>query len=136
MVNILILDDVKFIRIGIMMTLEKEQGLNFFEAATVDQAIKVLEKNDIDLILLDLDLSNNVDLNPENKGGLDLIKYMKEYNMSIPHVVILSGTVNENKICEAYKLGIKEGLLKPYTAKALMDVVDRVKLDKSCGSAV
>ena len=114
--NLFIDDDPTILLISEMML--KDLGYDVITADGGVIGIELLKTNDIDLILLDLMMSDIY--------GLDVLKYIKEKEefKNIP-VVIQSGIKN-NKTDIAYKLGAAYVLLKPYNKKDLQDIIGRL----------
>lgn len=124
--NILIVDDVAFIRIGIKTSLSKYRNIYMFDAGTYEEAVKILDEEKIDLIFLDLNLNTNAQTKLEHENGLDIVRYLMEKDTDMPNVAILSGTVNESKMREAYNLGITNIVSKPFSTESLMSIIDEV----------
>lgn len=124
--NILIVDDVAFIRIGIKTSLSKYKNLYMFDAGTYEEAIKILDEEKIDLIFLDLNLNLYAQTKTEHENGLDIVRYLMEKEVDMPYVAILSGTVDDSKMREAYNLGITNIVSKPFSTESLMSIIDEV----------
>ncbi len=124
--NILIVDDVAFIRIGIKTSLSKYRNLYMFDAGTYEEAVKILDKEEIDLIFLDLNLNSYAQTITEHENGLDIVRYLMDKEIEMPYVAILSGTVDESKMREAYNLGITNIVSKPFSTESLMSIIDEV----------
>ena len=106
--NILIVDDELGIR-----TLIKEYALNenynVFEASDGIEALKVIDYEKIDIIILDIMMPN--------MDGLSFYKEIK--NKNIP-TIILSARSEEFDKLNAFELGIDDYLTKPFSPKELM----------------
>lgn len=113
--NILIVEDTitssRFFDAALSRT-----NANLFWAEDADDAIKVFDKRDIDLVLLDINLLTT--------SGFDVLKYIRKRDKNIPIVVqtayILSG---EEEM--SFKLGANDFIAKPIKLNQLMDTMDK-----------
>ena len=79
--NILTVDDHDIVRAGLMQVLSLTfPESNVFEAKNFEEACAVLQPNDIDVVLVDLNLSG--------ESGLDLITYSEAQNLSCKFIVV------------------------------------------------
>src|SRR5678816_567578 len=123
---ILIVDDEKNIRRTLRMVLESEGHL-IHEAGSIAEANAILERNPIDLILLDVKLGDD--------NGLELLRTLKargEDGMSsriseIP-VVMISGHATIEDAVAATRLGAFDFMEKPLDRHRVMVTARR----KSC----
>lgn len=97
-----------------------------FDAGTYEEAVKILEEEKIDLIFLDLNLNLYAQTETEHENGLDIVRYLMSKECDIPYIAILSGTVDESKMREAYNLGITNIVSKPFSTESLMSIIDEV----------
>ncbi|MCY8235329.1 response regulator [Priestia endophytica] len=102
--NILIVDDHMVVREGLKLILETNDVYNVVgEAENGEEALELIEKSPIDVILMDL--------NMPVMNGLDTIKRLKEKNISTP--IIILTTYNEDELMlKGLELGAKGYLLK------------------------
>lgn len=119
--NILIVDDSsltrkKIKRIIEMVDLDVEQ---FLEAENGVEALKVLDKSSVNLVLADLNM-------PE-MGGAEMIQRMKsdEATRSIP-VVVVSTESKTTRIKELLAEGVKDYLHKPFTPEEFKEIMHTV----------
>ncbi|VAW28483.1 hypothetical protein MNBD_BACTEROID07-1940 [hydrothermal vent metagenome] len=113
--NILIVEDTitssRFFDAALSRT-----NANLFWAEDADDAIKVFDKSDIDLVLLDINLLTT--------SGFDVLKYIRKKDKDIPVVVqtayILSG---EEEM--SFKLGANDFIAKPIKLNQLMDTMEK-----------
>ncbi len=117
MKKILIVDDEKDIRANIKAILSDENYLAY-TAENSDEAIKLVNNNDFDLIILD------VWLNDSTLDGIELLKFLKTTYVNIP-VVIISGHGNIEMAVEAIKEGAQEFIEKPFSSERLLLSVSR-----------
>ena len=116
--NILIVDDSSLTRKAIrriidMLDLEVEQ---IFEAENGSEALKILDKTNIDLVLADLNM-------PE-MNGIEMIYQMRgnEATKDIP-VVLVTTESSKTRIEGLLANGAKAYLHKPFTPEELKEVV-------------
>ena len=116
--NILIVDDSSLTRKAIrriidMLELEMEQ---IFEAENGSEALKILDKTNIDLVLADLNM-------PE-MNGIEMIYQMRgnEATKDIP-VVLVTTESSTTRIEGLLANGAKAYLHKPFTPEELKEVV-------------
>ncbi len=113
--SILIIDDDSAIRDGCSQVLLKS-GYEVMESATGKKGLEKVEEYDFDLILVDLKLP---DIN-----GLDLIREIRQKDISVPLVVITGYGTIQNAV-EAMRLGANDFLPKPFEPAELRLVVKR-----------
>ncbi|MDQ0861878.1 response regulator [Bacillus sp. V2I10] len=85
-----------------------EQVGGFILAAvcsTVDQAMEELEKNEVELMLLDIFMPG--------KNGLDLLSYIREKKKEID-VIVISAASDMERVQKALRLGAVDYLIKPF----------------------
>ena len=113
--KILFIDDDPTILLISEIMLE-DLGYDVITADGGVSGIELLKTNTIDLVLLDLMISDIY--------GLDVLKYIKEKEefKNIP-VIIQTGIKDSDEINKAYKLGASYILLKPYNQKDLKDII-------------
>ena len=117
MKKILIVDDEKDIRNNIKAILSDE---NYFAdtAENSDEALKLIDRNVYDLVILD------VWLNDSTLDGIELLKNIKSSHIDMP-VVIISGHGNIEMAVEAIKEGAQEFIEKPFSSERLILSVSR-----------
>lgn len=84
-----------------------------FIAKDINSANKLLNEENIDIIVSDIHL--------KNENGLDFIHKIRETNQKIP-IVVLSGYKDENLLFRAMTLNLTGYLVKPVNFKSLVDV--------------
>ncbi len=119
MANILIVDDVIDVRKSILRTL-KNFNYTLFEASNGLEALDILKKNKIDLMILDI-------LMPE-KGGIDTLLDLKKNNSDIKIIIITGLDLPKNSAATRLmeQFGTKKILIKPFKGKALIDAINNV----------
>ena len=102
--TVLILDDETAITSGIKMFLE-EMEMNVFTANHINDALKILEKNEIDLLLLDIHL-------PE-MDGVSFLKKVKPL-FDRMQIIMISAHADHNLVVEAMREGAVDFIRKPF----------------------
>ncbi len=113
--KILIVDDEKKIR-AILAIHIKKRGYDTFEAENGNNALEILEKEQIDVILCDVKM-------PEMSGD-QLLEIVAEKYPLIP-VIMLTGYVDIDTAVEVMKKGALDFLTKPVKRENLIIAVDR-----------
>ncbi len=113
--NILIVDDEQIILDSINRHLRKVACKLFF-ALSVNEGMKIINENKIDLILTDL-------MMPEI-DGLEFMKMVKESNPQIP-MIMITGYATINTALQATQLGAFDYIAKPFSKKELMSVLEK-----------
>jgi len=93
------------------------EGYEVLISPSVQEAMAVLEANDIDLVITDLKMPKT--------GGMDLVKHVKE-NYKETGIMMITGYPSIEGAVEAVKKGAEEYLVKPFTDSELVSCVQRV----------
>lgn len=113
--KILIVDD----EIGIIDTVSgilEDEGYSTFTAQDAETALNILEKEEIDLVFLDVWLPG--------MSGIETIKKIKEKDPQIP-VIMISGHGNIEIAVQAVKLGAFDFLEKPLSIERIVLTTER-----------
>ena len=113
--NILIVDDEKGIREGLRLFLKRE-GHQTFTAADGREALEILEKNEIDLVISDLKM-------PRIDGD-ELLAFIKKDYAGVK-VIILTGHGTVENAVESMRNGAYDFLIKPLNLDKLGLIVKR-----------
>ncbi len=113
MERILVVDDEAFIRENLERILA-EDGYRPYSTANGDEAIREVNEEEIDLVLLDLNLGN--------RSGLDVLRAMREVDPDVL-VIIITGYGTVESAVEALKLGAYDYIKKPFKADAIRLIV-------------
>jgi DNA-binding NtrC family response regulator len=97
------------------------QGFEVRTAANGEEAIKCLESESFDLLLLDIEMPK--------MNGLEVLRYMKIRHIDV-HPIMLTGADDLQALNECARWGAFDYLPKPYNFHELMDSIDRVLADK------
>ncbi len=107
--RILFIDDEPSIRTSLRLTLQSD--FECLEADNLASALKTIDENEVDTILLDLRLGK--------ESGLDVLKFLNENGLSRP-VICISGEASYSEAIDAYRLGAVDFLDKPLTQQKLL----------------
>ena len=127
MLKVLLVDDEPFILQGLKVLIDwKKEGFEI--AGTVHdgkEALRFLENNDVDLIL--------ADINMPIISGLELLRRIREEDISNAFFVILSGYADFSYAQKAIKYKCTDYILKPVEKEQLLETLKNVtelKTDK------
>lgn len=107
--KILIVDDEEFIRLNLMQILY-EENYDVILKESGSAALKTINEEEIDLVLLDLNLPD--------MSGLDVLKHLKSIQPEIL-TIIMTGFASVESAVEAIKLGAYDYIKKPFKADAI-----------------
>lgn len=113
--KILVVDDVKEVRKSVMRTLNKKK-YTLYEAANGVEAVEMLNKVDVDLMILDI-------LMPY-KGGIDTLLDVKNIR-EVKTIIITGISLPDSDAFEnlVKQFGAKKILHKPFKKQELLDAV-------------
>jgi two-component system response regulator HydG len=117
--SILVVDDV----LDTLEVLERNlssAGYRVYTARCVVEAIELLEKTPVDLVVTDLKMPKI--------SGLELVRHVRE-NLKDTEVIVITGYATIGGAVEAVKSGAEEYLTKPFTNVELFAAVEQA-LDK------
>lgn len=97
------------------------RDMNVTTAASAKDALKQIDKESYDAVVLDL-------MMPE-MDGLETLKIMKEKNPDL-QVILLTGHATVEKGIEAMKLGAMDLLEKPADLSTIVERIKRAKAEK------
>ncbi|MFC3747037.1 response regulator [Paenibacillus sp. GCM10012306] len=124
--NILIIDNDPIIRKGMIRTLfNLYLEHNLYEAASANEALMIMEKDNIHIVLTDITMP-----------GMDGLTFIEAYRNRFPDTqwVVVSALSGYIHVRRAMKLGVKDYLLKPCDEALLSEVLDKllyVRFDKN-----
>jgi DNA-binding response OmpR family regulator len=119
-IRILCVDDEQSVQ-DLVSTHLMLQGFEVRTAANGEEAIKCLEGESFDLLLLDIEMPK--------MNGLEVLRYMKIRHIDV-HPIMLTGADDLQALNECARWGANDYLPKPYNFHELMDSIDRVLADK------
>lgn len=114
--RILIVDDVP----DTLEVLERNlttAGFQVYTAQSVSEALTILAKTKVDLVITDLKMPG--------VSGLDLVRYVRE-NLDDTEVMVITGYATVESAVQAVKTGAEEYLAKPFTSEELLKAVKQV----------
>lgn len=116
--KILIVDDHLILRKGLIQILKKKfSSSEFFEADNGIKALKIIQSESMDLILLDISMPG--------MDGIDVLKQISAFNVDSP-VIILSMQPEEQYALRVLKAGAKGYISKDAKAETVLAAVERV----------
>ena len=121
--TVLIVDDSFVVREQLKDVLFS-RNYNILEARNDKEALEVVSTNKIDLMLLDLELdgSNGYEFLLNNRNLI-----LKQLNIK---VIIITGNITSTLLRDAFRLGVREVLKKPYVIEELILKTDLFMNDK------
>jgi len=116
--KILITEDSSTMRSLLVSTIESMEGFQIVEAASGFEALRLLPREKIDLVITDI---NMPDIN-----GLELISYIRNNPnyQSVP-LFIISTEGSEKDRQKGIALGANEYLVKPFKPEELQQLIQR-----------
>jgi PAS domain S-box-containing protein len=111
---ILIVDDEESLRLTFEMFLRREGYERVMVAATLGEAIELINSHSFDLIISDIVLVGD--------KGTDLLRHIRETGISCP-VVMITGFPNLDSASEAVRYGAFDYLSKPVNKEKLLKIV-------------
>jgi DNA-binding NtrC family response regulator len=117
MVKLLIVDDEKNTRDALSDGLVKPDERQVFTAETPKEAMKILNEEEIDLVLTDLKIQ-------EPDSGVRLLKEIKKYDPNIV-VVMMTAYGSIDTAVEAMKLGAYDYIQKPFRMSDIRRLIQR-----------
>jgi DNA-binding NtrC family response regulator len=114
--KILVVEDDKEVR-DLMKELVARLGYAPLEAQNAKDALSHLEKERVDLMLLDLRMSG--------ASGLDLLKLLNRREMQVPTIVV-SAYVSPTTAKALLQLGVRGIVAKPFKVDRVLEEVEKV----------
>ncbi len=111
MYNILICDDEKDIVKALKIYLSEEPQYNLFESYNGKQALEIVKKENIHLILLDIMMPV--------MDGISLVKELRKDNINIP-IVLLTAKSESDDIVNGLDSGADDYITKPFNSKEVL----------------
>lgn len=115
--KLLIVDDHEVVRDGVKRIFEADPGVAFGEASSGDEAVRMLDHEDWDAVILDLSIGD--------RSGLDVLKDIKERSPRLP-VLILSMHTGEHYALRSFQLGASGYVTKGSSRSELREAVHKV----------
>ena len=115
--KVLLIDDDTSLREIIKDVLEMN-GYKVIEASDGLEGFEKFKNENVDIIVTDLMM--------DNLNGIDFIKKIKSEYQDIPPIILMTGYGSVESVIEAFKLGIKDYIIKPFKISLLLNVIERV----------
>ena len=112
---VLIVDDEASVRTSLEKALSKA-GYVTKSAGSGNEALKMLQKQSVDIVLSDLKMPDG--------DGLDLIRGIKMKNTGV-EVILLTGFGTVDKAVEAMKEGAYDFITKPFKKAVILSTIER-----------
>jgi DNA-binding NtrC family response regulator len=123
---ILIIDDDIAVRTSLLLLL-KNEGYIATDASAQEEALLVIKKNEVSLIILDLNFS----IETSGREGMELLQQIRRLNTTIP-VILITGWGSIELAVEGMKHGANDFITKPWnnehllqSIKTLLDLHDK-----------
>jgi len=123
---ILIIDDDIAVRTSLLLLL-KDEGYEVKDCSGPADAIRVVKKMEPELIILDLNFSNDT----SGKEGMELLAKIKQINAAIP-IILITGWASIELAVQGMKAGANDFINKPWSnehllqsVKTLLDLKDK-----------
>lgn len=115
MKKILLVEDNDTIVMGLKYLLEKE-GFQFSSVKTIQETVEIMGKENIDLILLDINLPDG--------NGFDICSKLKEKE-DVP-IIFLTARDDEKDIVKGLDIGADDYITKPFRNRELISRINNV----------
>lgn len=115
-IKILIVDDEQIVLDSIRKLLKNENSYEIHTAINVENALKIIDENPIDIVLTDL-MMPDID-------GLEFLRLIQQKNKFIITIMI-TGYATINTALQAQQFGAFDYLAKPFTREELTKVIKR-----------
>ena len=114
--RILAVDDQRYFR-ELIETQLGEEGYEVRTAASGEEALHILEREDFELVITDLVMPG--------LDGSELVQRIKE-RLPDQDVVMVTGVVDVSTAVDAMKQGATDYILKPFDKEALCESIDKI----------
>lgn len=115
-VNILIVDDLAFIKIVLKDLLEKSGFRVVGEASNGEEAIKLYQEKRPDAVLMDITMPG--------MDGLTALKRIRETD-PLARIIICSALGQQRLILQAIQLGAKDFIVKPFQPQRVVSALKK-----------
>ena len=119
--SILVIDDERSLRDTFHFFLSREGYAPVFTIGTFNEALTLLQQQEIDLVLCDIVL--------EGQSGIDLLKHVRQLGIECPFIII-TGYPEVETAAEAVRLGAFDYISKPVDKETLLKSVKLALRDR------
>ncbi len=119
-INVLVVDDELLLR-DVLYDFLIKKSYNVFLAPDGYKALAIIDKNNIDIALIDIKMPG--------MSGIELTEKIQKINDQI-QVIIMTGYPSISSATKALKLGAKEYLVKPFRLNELGKLINKLLLNK------
>lgn len=120
-ITLLVVDDNKEL-VKIIKTYLRRRGFNILTAYTAHEALRIIEKEKIDVMLLDLMLPD--------MPGQDVLKLIREMNSDIG-IIVITGVKDIQTAVELMKAGADDYITKPFRLSELEEKIKEVVYNRA-----
>ncbi|MFC1669395.1 SpoIIE family protein phosphatase [Spirochaetota bacterium] len=113
--KIMVIDDDESIR-KLMGRVLDRAGYDVSDASNGMEALEKLDKTNVDLIILDM--------NMPKMNGLQFLKHVRDKNITTVPVLMVSGSSDTDLRIKSYKLGVYDFIKKPEMAEVLLKRIE------------
>ena len=114
--KVMLEDDSRTIRNIQKNVLSQLGHTDILEAGDGVEALKILEKETPDLML--------VDWNMPNMDGITLVRKVRETNKRTP-IIMCTTEAQKDRVIEAIKAGVNNYVVKPFNVESLSEKIDQ-----------
>lgn len=119
--KLLLVDDEKPIREKLKNNIDwKQEGYQIFSAVNGEDALKIIENEDIDILVTDIQMPK--------LSGINLIEKCRKINSKLK-IIVISGYAEFEYAQKSIRFGVNEYLLKPFRSQKLLAVVNKARDD-------
>ena len=115
---ILVVDDDIAVRTSLLLLLE-QTGFKVKAAEGEDEALRIIEKEVLSLIIMDLNFS----MDTSGREGIALLQKIRQISTSVP-VILITGWATIDLAVQGMKLGANDFINKPWTNEQLLQSVN------------
>lgn len=119
--KLLLVDDEKPIREKLKNNIDwRQEGYQIFSAVNGEEALKIIENEDIDILVTDIQMPK--------LSGINLIEKCRKINSKLK-IIVISGYAEFEYAQKSIRFGVNEYLLKPFRSQRLLEVVNKARED-------
>lgn len=114
--RVLLADDSSTMRKVILRSLQAVGVSNATEAADGKEAIDLFKPGEFDLVL--------TGWNMLGKSGLEVLQEIRKQDSAVP-IIMVTTEAEKSRVLEAVQAGVSDYLVKPFTADALREKLEK-----------